>query len=62
MWCAARHCAFESHPLRHKRDLRKLRSHFLFWEILPVTSLFCLENFRALGYHKKQFNNKLKGA
>lgn len=18
MWCAARHCAFESHPLRHK--------------------------------------------
>ena len=22
MWCAARHCAFESHPLRHVKERR----------------------------------------
>ncbi len=28
MWCAARHCAFESHPLRHEKSVGGFRRFF----------------------------------
>lgn len=42
MWCAARHCAFESHPLRQLRPLLKLQRSFLL-------SLVCSDDLRYNG-------------
>lgn len=45
MWCAARHCAFESHPLRQK-TLNSYEFSVFFY--------FPLARFAPLGYDKKQ--------
>lgn len=41
MWCAARHCAFESHPLRHRR--RKSAKRTFLKEAFPLGRLLFLQ-------------------
>ena len=39
MWCAARHCAFESHPLRQSKQLVDIRQAVFFTNTTFVTRI-----------------------
>lgn len=40
MWCAARHCAFESHPLRQVRERRSFSGAFILSSAEGVVIIF----------------------
>ena len=68
MWCAARHCAFESHPLRHagaKETLLQLFYYFLGLRRkggFVLDLYFFLADSAVLRYDKRKATNEREGA
>lgn len=56
MWCAAMHCAFESHPLRQQRD--KLNAYLFFCFVIKVFGNGTHRSFFAIIFNKHQFDRK----
>ena len=63
MWCAARHCAFESHPLRHAGAKETLPRLFCFrGGSFPREVYFFLADSAVLRYDKRKVTNEREGA
>ena len=67
MWCAARHCAFESHPLRHAGAKETLPRLFCFCgagerAVFPREVYFFLADSAVLRYDKRKVTNEREGA
>ena len=65
MWCAARHCAFESHPLRHAGAKETLPRLFCFRggkSGFPREVYFFLADSAVLRYDKRKATNEREGA
>ena len=66
MWCAARHCAFESHPLRHAGAKGTLLRLFFFFETSPAPRIWegkgglsknKLAEWAVLEYHREKWKS-----